>query len=121
MKISYKLIDKIKQDCSFTFKDTEYHVRTYGGHNSPPTISFDSPKGTSVLVSLIYDLAGYFSVDIEHEPFLTSPAGSDFSDTEELPQPLRGLVEQALKGLTALVKDPLKFREIINQNLLDKL
>jgi hypothetical protein len=120
MKISYKLIDKIEQDCSFSFKGTEYRVRTYGGHNSPPTISFDSPKGASVIIRLDPEYLA-FSVEIGHEPFLTSPAGLDFNNTEELPQPLRGLVEQALKGLTALLKDPLKFKETINQNLLAKL
>jgi hypothetical protein len=120
MKISGKLTDKIEQDYSFSFKDTKYQVRTYGGHDSIRTISFDSPKGVSVIVSL--DIERYsFSIAIGHEPFLSAWGGSVFNETEELPQPLRGLVEQALKGLTALPKDSAKFRETINQNLLDKL
>ena len=119
MKIPNSLIDKL-EDCSFVFKETEYEVRTYGGHTSDPTISFDSPKGTSVIITLDSD-STYFSILIGHEPFLSTVSEWGFTETGELPETLRVLVEQALKGTIAFFKNPTKFRETVNQNLLDKL
>jgi hypothetical protein len=119
MKIPNNLIDKL-EDCSFVFKETEYEVRTYGGHTSSPTISFDSPKGIDVTIILDFD-GTYFSIRIGHEPFLSTVSQWGFTNTEELPQPLQGMVTQALKGTIAFFKDPTKFRETVNQNLLDKL
>ena len=119
MKIPNSLIDKL-EDCSFVFKETEYQVRTYGGHTSSPTISFDSPNGAPVTIILEFD-STYFSIQIGYEPFLSTVSEWGFTETGELPETLRVLVEQALKGTIAFFKNPTKFRETVNQNLLDKL